>query len=212
MKLAQRRVSALAWWGIAWLCILLLGSTAPAWARPGQEPAYQTVPTLPPTRQPATPTPRPPAAGTATPSPAPTTAPAGLTLEVQWRASVTMTVPGGQYTYELQVTNAGTVPAEQLEARLQLPVWVQLKEARLSAGQYRPKDKNTLIAWLESLPAGQSWTIITIVMVDPSAPPGMVLEAWAEVSGAGAVWKPPAAAVALPPAELPPTGGTRPAR
>lgn len=210
MKLTRRRMSALAWWGVVWLCILLLGSMAPAWARPGQSPAYQTVPTLPPTRRPATPSPQPPAATTATPSPAPTTAPAGPALEMQWRASVTAAVPGGQYAYELRVTNAGTGPAKQLEARLHLPAQVTLKEVRLSAGQYRLEGKTTITAWLESLPAGQSWTVTAVVMVDPSAPPGTVLEAWAEVSRAGAVWRSPAAAVALPPAELPPTGGRRP--
>lgn len=211
MNVIRRRMPALAWWVVIWLSILLVGSIAPAWARPGQQPGYQTVPTLPPTRRPATPTPPPPA-GTATPSPAPTTAPAIPNLQMQWRAGTTATVPGGQFAYELRVTNAGTEPAEQLEARLLLPAQVTPKEVRLSAGQYEIGTDRSILARLESLPAGQSWTITAVVAVDPSAPPGTVLEAWAEVRLAGAVWRSPAAVVALPPAELPPTGGKRPGR
>jgi len=212
MKVVRGRMPALAWWVLTWLLIFLLGGLAPAWARPGQQPGYQTVPTLPPTRRPATPTPLPPSAGTATPPPAPTTAPAIPNLQMQWRASVTTTVPGGQFAYELRVTNIGATPAEQLEARVFLPAQVTLKETHLSAGQYQMEAGHTILARLESLPAGQSWSITAVVVVDPSAPPGTVLKAWAEVSHAGAVWRSPAAAVALPPAELPPTGGERPGR
>ncbi|MGC8826006.1 MAG: hypothetical protein ACP5TV_03255 [Anaerolineae bacterium] len=212
MKVLKRRMPVLAWWVVIWLSILLLGSIAPAWARPGQQPAYQTVPTLPPTRRPATPTPPPPPVGTAAPSPAPTTTPAIPHLQVEWRAGTAAAVPGGQFTYELRVTNAGTEQAEQLEVRLVLSAQVTPKDVRLSAGQYEIDPNHTILARLESLPAGQSWIITAVVVVDPSAPPGTVLEAWAEVRLAGAVWRPPAAAVALPPAELPPTGGKRPGR
>lgn len=131
---------------------------------------------------------------------------------MQWRAGTAATVPGGQFAYELRVINAGAEPAEQLEARLLLPAQVTPKEVRLSAGQYEIGTDRTILARLESLPAGQSWTITAVVVVDPSAPPGTVLEAWAEVRLAGAIWRSPAAAVALPPAELPPTGGKRPGR
>ncbi len=204
MRINWRRLRALACYLLVWLGILLLAGIAPAWARPGQQPGYQTVPTLPPTRPPATPT--------ATAVPAATATPSAPGLEISWRAAVGACVPGGQFAYELNLRNAGGETLEKLEARLSLPSLVKTREVRLSAGRYQVGEDNTLIAWLDALPAGATWSIHVMVQVDPSAPLGAVLEAQAEVSHAGHIWSAPAVIVALPPAELPPTGGSHPRR
>lgn len=206
MKITRHKIPAWAWWGLVWLLILQLGSMAPAWARPDHQPAYQTVPTLPPTRPPATPTPIP----TTAPPPAVSPMPESIRLEFDWRATCTTAAPGNIYAYELRVRNAGGQPAGSIEAWLTLPAQVTIQEVRVSTGRHAIEPDGRIHAAAGDLAPGEAWSLTATVRVKPSAPLGTVLEAWAEVRHAGGTWKSPTASVALPPAELPPTGGIRP--
>lgn len=206
MKILWRKIPDWIWWSLVWGVILLLGGMMPAWARPGQQPAYQTVPTLPPTRPPATPTPIP----TPAPPPAVSPMPEGVRLEFDWRAALTTAAPGNTYAYELRVRNAGGRSAGAIEVWLTLPAQVTIQEVRLPAGRHTIEPDGRIHAAVDDLAPGEVWNIIATVQVRPSAPLGTVMEAWAEVRHAGGTWKSPVVSVALPPAELPPTGGIRP--
>jgi uncharacterized repeat protein (TIGR01451 family) len=188
----------------------LVGASPVAWARPGQQPAHQTVPTLPPTRLPE-PTVRPTATPTAALPPPPLAtptagAPAGADLRVGCRASVSMIMAGQTFQYLIEVANVGPAASESLTVRDPLPATLQLLELRASLGQARVAN-NAAIVEVASLPAGATLRIELAVRVRPDTPLGTVIENRVELEHAGQLSRSSAVLVPLPPAELPRTGG-----
>jgi uncharacterized repeat protein (TIGR01451 family) len=182
------------------LVCMLLGGSSVAWARPDAHPDYQTVPTLPPTSV------RPPAA---TPTSAPATVPSGVNLELQFRASTTMAVPGQIFQYWLVIHNAGEDPSGTLIVRAPIPDELELVGVSVNSGQQETGDSGVVVT-LESLAGGADVQIELTVRVREDTPLGTVIENNFELELAGAVMRSEIVAVTLPPAALPRTGGPAP--
>jgi uncharacterized repeat protein (TIGR01451 family) len=226
----SRRAASLLLFLLAGLLVIwTISDTAAAWARPGNAPAHQTVPTMPPKTPTPSPAPaRPSVAPSATPSPAgaagPTTPatvatvalpaptmPAGsVSLRVELRASQTAVQAGQSFQYVVTIQNVGMGDAGPLTVRDVLPAGVQLLAARASAGQASVVD-NAMTVQAASLPPGAVLQVELDARVRPMTAPGTVFENVCEVEAGGNLWRSPPALVALPPAELPRVGGRRPA-
>lgn len=215
------------------LIAFTLISAPGAWARPGMQPGFQTVPTLPPIHPPATPTPTevpviPTPTGEPTARPTPTRGPSASTtpppaeqptptpiqlspdLRAQFRAEPTAAAPGQRVTYLLVVRNVGAAPSGPLAFRMELPPALLLEDVLFDPGGTYTLEGYTLRGEIPSIAAGAEARLEIRVQVKADTAAGSIIQVAVELSFAGGVWRSPVAAVALPPAELPPTGGVRP--
>jgi len=205
------------------LLIGLSGVSPHAWATPEQTRPQQTVPTptpkgARPTGQPtARPTARPPEATTepaATEPAAPATPGVATSIATSTPAPELAMVkevgqeqiwPGATVHYTVTLTNRGRGSAQEIVLTDTLPQG--LEPGTVSPASGATWDGRTLRGRLASLPAGGTWVIGFTAIVRADVAPGAVLVNQAQIAAAGGRSASRSAVVALPPAELPPTGG-----
>jgi len=165
------------------------------------EPAGQpeTPPTALPTTQSPTPTVVTPATRPATSVPAPKLR---LTKEVAPAAAW----PGATLHYTLTLTNPGTASARQIVIQDTLPD--ELVPGVIAPGADARWEGQTLQAQVLVLPPGSQLVIAYTAEVRVNARPGGVISNSASAAAAGNLRTAASTTVSLPPAELPPTGGT----
>jgi uncharacterized repeat protein (TIGR01451 family) len=195
--------------------ISLLAVGPHAWATPLQARHGQTVPTPTPRGQRSpTPLPTEPPASPApqgTPTPGGTPA-ASLTAEVTPALALVMEVgreqawPGVTLPYTLTLVNRGTAAAQQIVLTTDLPEG--LEPGPLPVGSPAAWEGRTLRAQRATLAPAARWVVTFSAVVRSDAPPGQALLNRATVTAAGGYQASASVTVALPPAELPPTGGT----
>ena len=208
----------------ALLLIGLLGVGPQAWATPGQIGPHQggTIPTVtprgsqPPTAPPPPPPPTappptlaPPAATLAPAAPTllPTLTPtpdAAAFLAAALEASAVQVWPAASVRLTLTLTNRGAQPITQILVLSTLPDG--LDAGPLPPGSSLVWEGRTLRGQIASLAPGERWTASFGVTVQRNAPAGRVLLGRAAVFVAGRAATNASVALALPPAELPPTG------
>ena len=230
-------VSLVAILALGLMILALLTSSPRVWATTRQNRLHQTVPNWTPTptetprvtptptstRAPGeptftpTPTPRP---GEPTATPEPTTAPfpppeeppaaALVELALNQTSSSESALPGTVLTFILQLTNPG--PEELLDVRIEdiLPSSLVLQKVAVYAGQVEIVGHRATIT-LDRLASGQTVVITVRVQVAADAVPGTIIDHQPVAHYAGVEQRWPLLSVALPPAELPPTGGACPA-
>jgi uncharacterized repeat protein (TIGR01451 family) len=175
------------------LALGLLSSFNVAWARPQSAPDCQTVPTAPPTR-------------VTLPPMAPTAEPGGAALQAEKRSSVAHVLPGNTFTYTITVHNGGDTDAGPVGVRDALPATLEVLDVRANLGQIA-QDGQVVTVALDGLPAGVGMTLEIDVRVKADTPTGAIIENQFDLEHAGSRWTSPVVAVALPPAQLPVTGG-----
>ncbi len=218
--------------------VAVLGPGTAAWARPGQ--LAQTVPTPTPTSSepseplptatPVEPTPAPPPTNTpAIPpaaeevvspdqpntsttvqpaaSPTPPSPTPELTLELV--AEPPWAIPGRAITFRLAVRNTGPIEATDVIVRDELPELVVLRSAESDQGEVIVEGQ-VVRAHVERLATGATWTLTIQGEIPPDAPLGEIIDNIIEVRSAGGFRSSSGISVALPPAELSPTGGCFP--
>jgi len=219
--------------GAAFLGALLVGPVA--WATPGQSHDNQTVPTRtpkPPPQTPKPPEPTVPSGGTGpgdTPAPPVATAPPGATAApgetpqptatativpaaVTARLALEKTVdrdmawPGVALRYTLVLQNTGTVSARQVVIEDPLPP--ALIPGEIIEGTGASWNQHTLQVQSAVLPPGGKVTVVFSAVVGPETTTAPTLVNAASASAAGGLVARASAAVALPPIELPPVGGS----
>lgn len=195
-----RRRSALVWMALGLLALGLLASAQGAWAQPGQNPAFQTVPTATPVRPP---TPRPPQPTPVPPSPG---APAPY---VRLEADAAGVLPGEAFRYRATVGNAGEGPAKDARLVLHLPDVLAVLGVEPAGTPFEVTEGEVAVP-LGDLAPGAEVVLAFQVEVGQGVPLGAVLEAWAELVWAGGQAVSEAVYVALPPGALPVTGGAHP--
>ena len=175
---------------------------------PSPTPTRKATPT--PTRAPEEPTttPEPTTKPTSPPEKTPPAAPVELALNQTCSSAIAL--PGTVLTFTLQLTNLG--PAELLDVRIEdvLPSQLLLQEVAVYSGQVETTDNRVTIT-LARLSGGQTVVITVRVLVAADAVPGTIIDHQPVVFYAGMEQYWPLLSVALPPAELPPTGGVCPA-
>jgi uncharacterized repeat protein (TIGR01451 family) len=205
----------------------LLVAIPNAWATPEQSQSTQmTVPTRTP--KPATP---PPSQLTAVPQP--TELPAGIpavstntpvpTLSVTAPVTTLATPataaelvlekevapatvwPGATLYYTLTLSNRGTASAQQIVIQDTLPS--DLIPGAIAPGPDARWEGQTLQAQAPLLPPGAQLVIAFTAEVRPNTRPGGVIANQASAAAAGSLRAMASTSAALPPAELPPTGG-----
>ena len=121
-----------------------------------------------------------------------------------------MTLPGSVLTFTLQLTNVG--PAELLDVRIEdiLPSSLVLQDVAVYLGKVETVGHRATIT-LDRLASGQTVVITVRVQVAADAVPGTIIDHQPVAYYAGVEQRWPLLSVALPPAELPPTGGACPA-
>ncbi len=204
--------------------LALLGVTLAvpaAWATPDQSRPAQTVPTRTPVRTfvptitpteaptlvPGTPEPGGQPAATATPEASPfagataTSAPATLLLTKQ--ADRTVVWPGVEVTFTLTLTNLGTTSARQVQIEDTLPATLLPGTIQGTAAVW---DGRTLRARTPVLAPGGRLVVTFTAQVREDAQPGGAIVNQAAATAVGASRAVAGAVLALPPAELPPTG------
>jgi uncharacterized repeat protein (TIGR01451 family) len=205
------------------LAVLLIAIPS-AWATPEQSQVVQmTVPTRtpkPPPPQPPGPTDVPPpdqqpspvpraTAGTLTPvasvTPPPTPALAAR-LVLKKEVVPVSAWPGATLHYTLTLSNQGTASAQQIEVLDTLPA--DLLPGPVSGGADARWDGQVLRVRAAILPPASQLTIAYTADVRANASPGGVVSNQASVTASGDLHATAGASIALPPAELPPTGGS----
>jgi uncharacterized repeat protein (TIGR01451 family) len=210
----------------------LLVATPSAWATPEQSQSGQmTVPTRTP--KPATPPPSPatdepedieqptgqpgnpptlspgtqvPTPAVATPATTPATPVAAARLTLKKEAAPAVVWPGATVQYTLTLTNRGTASARQIVIQDTLPD--DLVPGAIAPGPDARWEGQTLQAQALVLPPGSQLVIVYTADVRVNARPGGVISNSASAAAAGNLQAAASTSVALPPAELPPTGGT----
>jgi len=119
-----------------------------------------------------------------------------------------MASPGSEIAFTLLLTNPG--PAELVDVRVEdfLPPSLLLEDVDVYSGWVEITDNRATII-LDRVAGGLTVVITVKVRVVEDAALGSVVEHQPLVSYAGMKQYWPPLSVALPPAELPPTGGTR---
>lgn len=208
--------------GLALLGITL--AVPAAWATPDQARPAQTVPTRTPVRTfvptiapteaptlaPATPEPggqpgQPAATATpeASPVPGATVTQAPVTLRLTKEVDRTVVWPGLEVTFTLTLVNQGTTSARQVAIEDALPETLQPGAIQGTAAVW---DGQTLRARTPVLPPGGRFTVTFTALVREDVQPGGAILNLAAATAAGANRAVAAVVLALPPAELPPTG------
>ena len=207
-----------------WVVILLVGlliATPAAWATPGQSRHGQTVPTPtprgaePPRATPVPPPQQPPPATPVPPPPEPTTAPqpAALPTATLQPAPALFLVkevdraeawPGVTLHYTLTLTNQGNGSAREVSLTDTLPEGLDPGELLSEGGA--SWEGRTLRTKIAILPPGATLSIAFSALVRADVAVGTILVNRAEATAADGSRAEAAIWVALPPAELPPTG------
>jgi len=156
-------------------------------------------PTAPP---PSTPVPPEPA----TPTVAPTVAAASLRLSAAMVAAPLQAWPGSEVSFAVTLRNEGGAALQQLTLVDTLPPG--LEPGTIAAGTPAAWDGRTLRAKLGVLPPGGQVTVQFTARVAADFSPGGVLVNQATASATGVAAASSTATIVLPPAELPPTGGS----
>lgn len=199
------------------LTVWILGASGNVWASFVTQPNHQTVPTMPPTQVPR-PTVTPTEVPIATPSPtslpaplpptaAPTPAPRGVDLRVQFGVNTPAAVPGEVIRYQIVVRNAGDLASDRLVVRDPLPAELEIVAVSTNMGQV--DTRQGVVVTLDSLPAGAEWHIHIEARIRQETALGTIIENFIVVEHADTVWRSQPVWVALPPAELPRTGGSQ---
>jgi uncharacterized repeat protein (TIGR01451 family) len=203
---------------------VLLVAIPSAWATPEQSQAVQmTVPTRtpkPPPPQPPGPTDVPPPEQQPTPAPTATAGTLAPVASVTPRPTPALAArlvlkkevapvsawPGATLHYTLTLSNQGTASAQQIEVLDTLPA--DLLPGPVSGGPEARWDGQVLRVRTAILPPASQLTIVYTADVRVNANPGGVVSNQASATASGDVHATAGASVALPPAELPPTGGS----
>jgi uncharacterized repeat protein (TIGR01451 family) len=204
----------------------LLVAIPNAWATPEQsQSAQMTIPTRTP--KPATPPPsqptdvpqptEPPAQiptvlpGTAvptliaaTPVATPATPTTRAVLNLKKQVAPTAVWPGTTIRYTLTLSNQGTASAQLVEILDTLPA--DLIPGTIAPGSNARWEGQTLQAQAPILPPGSQLVIAYTAAVRVNTRPGGIISNQATATAAGDLRAVASASVALPPAELPPTG------
>jgi len=170
-------------------------------------------PTPTPTRRPDEPTPTPtrePDEPTPTPSPGVTGTVVAEKLVLAQTSSSGMALPGSELAFTLQLTNPG--PEELLDVRIEdvLPASLLLQDVAVYGGEVETAGNRVTIT-LERLVPGLTVVITVRAQVVADVALGTIIDHQPVVYYADVEQRWPLLSVALPPAELPPTGGDCPA-
>jgi uncharacterized repeat protein (TIGR01451 family) len=196
-----------------------------AWATPEQRHAAQTVPTVTPRSSPrptVRPTDQEPPTGTVAPpgteAPGGTPVPAGtvsLTVAPAAQAGAALVLTkeaglqhawlGATIPFTLTLSNLGTASARQVVVIDVLPA--ELDPGPLEAGTGATWDARTLRLGVPVLAPGGRAVIAFTARVNGQARTGGVITNVANATAAGGLTALASMSVAMPPAELPPTGG-----
>jgi uncharacterized repeat protein (TIGR01451 family) len=137
---------------------------------------------------------------------APATPVAAAKLVLKKQVSPAAVWPGATLYYTLTLSNPGTASAPQIVVRDTLPP--DLVPRAIAAGPDARWDGQTLLAQIPSLPAGSQLVIAYTAEVRVNIRPGGVITNQASAAAATNLRAVASASVMLPPAELPPTGGS----
>ncbi|PKO23487.1 MAG: hypothetical protein CVU38_03810 [Chloroflexi bacterium HGW-Chloroflexi-1] len=113
--------------------------------------------------------------------------------------------PGAEVHYTVTLTNRGRGNAQDVVLTDSLPQGLEPGIVAPASGA--TWDGRTLRGRLARLPSGGTWVIGFTAIVRTDVTPGTVLVNRAQIATAGGLSASARVAVALPPAELPPTGG-----
>jgi len=176
--------------------------------KPG-EPTFTPTPT----RRPGEPTPTPtrePDEPTPTPTPGVTGTVVAEKLVLAQTSSSGMALPGSELAFTLQLTNLG--PEELLDVRIEdvLPASLLLQDVAVYGGEVEMVGNRVTIT-LERLAPGLTVVITVRAQVAADVALGVIIDHQPVVYYADIEQRWPLLSVALPPAELPPTGGGCPA-
>ena len=121
-----------------------------------------------------------------------------------------MALPGSELVFTLQLTNPG--PEELLDVRIEdvLPVSLLLQDVAVYGGEVETAGNRVTIT-LDRLAPGLTVVITMRAQVAEDAALGTIIDHQPAVYYADVEQRWPLLSVALPPAELPPTGGGCPA-
>ena len=177
--------------------------------KPG-EPTFTPTPTRRPDEPTPTPT-REPDEPTPTPSPGVTGTVVAEKLVLTQTSSSGMALPGSELAFTLQLTNPG--PGELLDVRIEdvLPASLLLQDVAVYGGEVETAGNRVTIT-LDRLAPGLTVVITVRAQVVADAALGTIIDHQPVVYYYADVeqrW--PLLSMALPPAELPPTGGGCPA-
>jgi uncharacterized repeat protein (TIGR01451 family) len=212
---------------LAVLAVLLIAIPS-AWATPEQIRAAQTVPTRtsePPPPPPSEPT-NPPSSDssdsgdqpTATPTisaeaplaPVTATPPgtraAAAKLLLRKEVAPVSAWPGATLHYTLTLSNQGTAAAQQIVLLDPLPA--DLVPGSIAAGTAAQWEGQVLRVQAETLAPNSRLVLVFTADVRANTRPGSVISNRASATADGNLRATASASVALPPAELPPTGGS----
>jgi uncharacterized repeat protein (TIGR01451 family) len=213
----------------------LLVAIPSAWATPEQSQSAQTIPTRTPKPATATPapakatdTPQPtdapratrsptdiptvlpgtqaPPLSAATPAAASATPVTAAALVLKKEVAPAAAWPGATLHYTLTLTNRGNASARQVAIQDTLPD--ELVPGAVAAEPNAHWEGQTLHAQALVLPPGSQLVIAYTAQVRVNARPGSVISNSASAAAAGNLRAAAGASVSLPPAELPPTGGS----
>jgi uncharacterized repeat protein (TIGR01451 family) len=179
-------------------------ATTPPPVQPTDAPAATRPPTDVPTVLPGTQVPTLPVATPAASAATPATA-ARLLLVKEVAPAAAW--PGATVYYTLTLTNQGTASARQIVIQDTLPD--ELVPGAIAPGPDARWEGQTLQAQVLVLPPGSQLVIAYGAEVRVNARPGSVISNSASAAATGNLQAAAGATVALPPAELPPTGGFR---
>jgi uncharacterized repeat protein (TIGR01451 family) len=126
-------------------------------------------------------------------------------LRLEKRANRDRVWPGASVDFTLILSNVGNASARQLIIEDPLPAGLMPGEITQGAGA--GWSQRTLRAQLPVLPPGGKYSVVFRTFVSPDAT-GATLVNRANASAAGGLTAKAAYALALPPSELPPVGGS----
>ncbi len=176
--------------------------------KPG-EPTFTPTPTRRPDEPTPTPT-REPDEPTPTPSPGVTGTVVADKLVLTQTSSSGMALPGSELAFTLQLTNLG--PGELLDVRIEdvLPASLLLQDVAVYGGEVETAGNRVTIT-LDRLASGLTVVITVRAQVAADVALGTIIDHQPVVYYADVEQRWPLLSVALPPVELPPTGGDCPA-
>jgi len=172
--------------------------SAPPPSQSTDAPEVIEQPTDLPTVSPGAPVPTQSVAAPATPT---TTAHLALRKDV----APAVAWPGATLHYTLTLSNPGTASAQQIVVQDTLPA--ELAPGAIAPGNDARWEGSTLRAQAPILPPGSQLIIAYTAEVKANTPPGGIISNAADAAAAGSLRTAASTSVALPPAELPPTGG-----
>lgn len=183
------------------------GATATPTPAP-EEPTATATPT--PTLAPGQPTLTPTPTGEPSPTPSATPTAAPLELTLNQTSSSAIALPGAELIFTLQLTNRGPQELRGVRVVDVLPSSLLLQDVAVYGGRVETVGNRATIT-LDRLASGLTVLITVRVRVAANAVPGTIIDHQPVVYYADGKQSWPLLSVALPPAELPPTGGPYPA-